>query len=285
MPPIFVDARDLAERLDVGYDTVLTWVRRGKIPHIRDGRGRLMFNLNSVNLVASGASVKTCQTLARHSTPSLTIGVYAKTSLHDVKGAVEALPDPIRTDPGAESLRMTGTDGGLTPRATSGATEVSIPFEESTQVQVQQWGESESNRHQDFPARLEPPETSPKRLTTNYVTSNRLVLQECSDCSENPRKISVFRHFLSQSSVTLSREDTAVNRSEAIRPARQSDPDRRRALSRAAHGRLGRVGAPGGRSTSPDQPLVPRAWEPVPSTIRVEVTLELAFGSHAVYPE
>jgi excisionase family DNA binding protein len=48
MPPIFVDARDLAERLDVGYDTVLTWVRRGKIPHIRDGRGRLMFNLNSV---------------------------------------------------------------------------------------------------------------------------------------------------------------------------------------------------------------------------------------------
>ncbi len=48
MPPIFVDARDLAERLDVSYDTVLTWVRRGKIPHIRDGRNRLMFNLNSV---------------------------------------------------------------------------------------------------------------------------------------------------------------------------------------------------------------------------------------------
>ena len=48
MPPIFVDARDLAERLDVSYDTVLTWVRRGKIPHVRDGRGRLMFNLDSV---------------------------------------------------------------------------------------------------------------------------------------------------------------------------------------------------------------------------------------------
>ena len=32
MPPIFVDARELAERLDVSYDTVLTWVRRGKIP-------------------------------------------------------------------------------------------------------------------------------------------------------------------------------------------------------------------------------------------------------------
>jgi excisionase family DNA binding protein len=48
MPPIFLDARDLAERLDVTYDTVLTWVRRAKIPHVRDGRGRLMFNLDSV---------------------------------------------------------------------------------------------------------------------------------------------------------------------------------------------------------------------------------------------
>ncbi len=48
MPPIFVDARDLAERLGVRYDTILTWVRRGKLPHIRDGRGRYLFNLNTV---------------------------------------------------------------------------------------------------------------------------------------------------------------------------------------------------------------------------------------------
>jgi excisionase family DNA binding protein len=48
MPPIFVDARGLAERLDVGYDTVLAWVRRGRIPHVRDGRGRVLFNLDSV---------------------------------------------------------------------------------------------------------------------------------------------------------------------------------------------------------------------------------------------
>ena len=48
MPPIFVDARALADRLDVEYRTVLTWVRRGKIPHLRDGRGRLLFNLNTV---------------------------------------------------------------------------------------------------------------------------------------------------------------------------------------------------------------------------------------------
>jgi excisionase family DNA binding protein len=48
MPPIFLDARGLADRLDVTYDTILTWVRRGKVPHVRDGRGRLMFNLDSV---------------------------------------------------------------------------------------------------------------------------------------------------------------------------------------------------------------------------------------------
>jgi excisionase family DNA binding protein len=48
MPPVFVDAHELADRLDVTYDTVLTWARRGKIPHVRDGRGRLLFNLDSV---------------------------------------------------------------------------------------------------------------------------------------------------------------------------------------------------------------------------------------------
>jgi integrase len=44
------------------------------------------------NIVASGASVKVCQTLARHSTPTLTIGVYAKASHHDIGTAVNALP-------------------------------------------------------------------------------------------------------------------------------------------------------------------------------------------------
>jgi integrase len=63
------------------------------------------------NLVASGASVKTCQTLARHSDPSLTIGVYAKTSLHDVQGAVEALPNLAPQEkPPTEPLARTGTD-------------------------------------------------------------------------------------------------------------------------------------------------------------------------------
>jgi hypothetical protein len=69
-------------------------------------------------LVSSGASVKTCQTLARHSTPSLTIGVYAKASLHDISGAVEALPDLTPARPQPETLRTTGTDPIATKNAT-----------------------------------------------------------------------------------------------------------------------------------------------------------------------
>lgn len=48
MPPVFVDAHALADRLDVTYGTILTWARRGKIPHARDGRGRLLFNVDRV---------------------------------------------------------------------------------------------------------------------------------------------------------------------------------------------------------------------------------------------
>jgi integrase len=64
-------------------------------------------------LVASGASVKTCQTLARHSSPTLTIGIYAKASLHDISGAVEDLPDLTAAPPDSEpsGLVATGTDG------------------------------------------------------------------------------------------------------------------------------------------------------------------------------
>jgi hypothetical protein len=68
------------------------------------------------NLVSGGASVKTCQTLARHSTPSLTIGVYAKASLHDISGAVEGLPDLTTSRPAREIARATGTDGRINKR-------------------------------------------------------------------------------------------------------------------------------------------------------------------------
>ena len=66
------------------------------------------------HLANSGASVKTTQTLARHSTPTLTFGVYAKASLHDVAGAVNALPDlppGLTPAPKTEAKAATGTDG------------------------------------------------------------------------------------------------------------------------------------------------------------------------------
>jgi len=65
------------------------------------------------HVVSSGASVKTCQTLARHSTAALTIGIYAKASLHDISGAVEKLPDltPKNPAPECEVMSATGTDG------------------------------------------------------------------------------------------------------------------------------------------------------------------------------
>jgi integrase len=84
-------------------------------------------------LVSSGASVKTCQTLARHSTPSLTIGIYAKASLHDITGAVQALPDltPNFSHSEAAVLKATGTDG-----ATRTATDAHVfDTDESAQVQ------------------------------------------------------------------------------------------------------------------------------------------------------
>lgn len=44
------------------------------------------------NLVASGVSVKFAQTLARHSTPTLTIGRYAHAAQSDLSTALEGLP-------------------------------------------------------------------------------------------------------------------------------------------------------------------------------------------------
>ena len=88
------------------------------------------------NLVASGASVKTCQTLARHSTPSLTIGVYAKSSLQDIKGAVEKLPDPTPRDLGREPVATPKNDPGPAPISVNFghylATAEAVPIQEQS---------------------------------------------------------------------------------------------------------------------------------------------------------
>jgi integrase len=65
-------------------------------------------------VVASGASVKEAQTLARHSTPLLTMNTYSRATLLDVAGAVAGLGDLLTsqpTRPEAEAQRATGTCG------------------------------------------------------------------------------------------------------------------------------------------------------------------------------
>jgi integrase len=64
-------------------------------------------------IVAGGkASVKTCQELARHSTPVLTIGRYSHARLHDLMGALDALPDLKTKTPKTQpqAMKATGTD-------------------------------------------------------------------------------------------------------------------------------------------------------------------------------
>jgi integrase len=60
-------------------------------------------------LVRSGASVKACQMLARHSTPALTIGLYAKVDRHDLAGVVNSLPDLTRRPDAREAGRLAAT--------------------------------------------------------------------------------------------------------------------------------------------------------------------------------
>ena len=64
-------------------------------------------------IVAGGASVKEAQELARHSDPRLTIGRYSHARLHDLTGALEALPDlqPKAPATDRQALRATGTEG------------------------------------------------------------------------------------------------------------------------------------------------------------------------------
>ncbi len=62
-------------------------------------------------LVQSGASPKTAQTLARHSTVQLTLGRYSHTGMFDKTAAVDALPSLLPNGPNAAAMAATGTDG------------------------------------------------------------------------------------------------------------------------------------------------------------------------------
>jgi len=87
-----------------------------------DGEGRV-FDFHALRhlfisrVVESGASVKVCQELARHSTPVLTLGRYAHTRMHDLRGALPKLPTGDNSQPQTMMLRATGTDD-YTPNQT-----------------------------------------------------------------------------------------------------------------------------------------------------------------------
>jgi hypothetical protein len=68
--------------------------------------------LREAALARSNAPVKIVQTLARHSTPTLTLEVCAPVELFDQSSALDTLPDPTTAVPGPEaaSLAATGTD-------------------------------------------------------------------------------------------------------------------------------------------------------------------------------
>ena len=61
------------------------------------------------NVVKSGASVKVCQELARHSDPKLTMNVYTHLSVYDRAKALDGLPDTGPEKPRKEAARATGT--------------------------------------------------------------------------------------------------------------------------------------------------------------------------------
>ncbi len=75
-------------------------------------------------LVRGGASVKVAQTLARHSTPVLTMNTYTRLGVHDLTGALDALPDLSAPSDAPEreavELRATGTDDGAATGSQSG---------------------------------------------------------------------------------------------------------------------------------------------------------------------
>ena len=101
--------------------TIFKRRRRKPIPQgatLKTFRGKRVADFHATRhtyisgIVAGGASVKTAQELARHSTPTLTIGRYAHTRLLDLRGTLDGLPGsdlPEGPEAEADALRATGT--------------------------------------------------------------------------------------------------------------------------------------------------------------------------------
>jgi len=92
----------------------LRWdLKAAGIPYEVDGK---RFDFHALRgayisrLERSGASVKTLQTLARHTDPRLRLKRYARLRIHGEALAVESMPSLIPHDSTPSELRATGTD-------------------------------------------------------------------------------------------------------------------------------------------------------------------------------
>jgi len=126
--PVFHVTDNVAETLRKDLaDARTAWINQARTPDQREERDRSDFlkdrdasgrvaDFHSLRhtyvtrVVRSGASVKVAQDLARHSTPTLTLGVYTHLSVHDHAAALAALPCIGTARPRRESARATGTD-------------------------------------------------------------------------------------------------------------------------------------------------------------------------------
>ena len=77
-------------------------------------------------LAAAGVHPKVAQTLARHSTITLTMDRYTHLAVADVSGALEGLPELPTVGQDSERLRETGTGGAGEKSCTKSASSVSI---------------------------------------------------------------------------------------------------------------------------------------------------------------
>jgi len=140
-------ARSEAEKQEMqATDFLLYSDRQG---HVADFHSLRVLYISRV--VASGASVKEAQTLARHSTPLLTMNTYSRATLLDVAGAVSGLGNLLTsqpTRPEAEAQQATGTCG----RADLSPTDVHTDVHKESAQEGSGWHSGASVRLADHTA-------------------------------------------------------------------------------------------------------------------------------------
>jgi len=130
MPAVQHTAQMFRDDLQTARDGLAGWMRQAPTPAerrkrrkprdflaYRDASGRVI-DFHALRhtyiswIVAGGAPVSVCQTLARHSTPVLTIGVYSHPTLADHRKALEGMPTMTTptVKPERQALKATGTD-------------------------------------------------------------------------------------------------------------------------------------------------------------------------------